>query len=244
MAKLSKGAVVAMACLGLLATGGCQTAGAGGAFPDLHAMLGPQGDDADPALKKKVDDFGQTVVEGAVIGAVIGGVVGYAATGSARGAAIGAGLGGGAGAAAGVAIANMKKDYASQQDALDAEVAEARAKNAELVDLVATARSALDTDRQRLADLQAEVTKGTGRIEDYMAAQRKVVANRDQIAAAIKIVDDRADTVGKRIEALSGEGADPAALVKEKDTLGRSRKDLVTIRESYDALLLMGGVNA
>lgn len=65
----------------------------------------------------------ETVATGAGVGAVIGGVLGYI-VGGRSGAAIGAAIGAGAGALVGNEVDNEQKKYATQEQWLDAQIAQ------------------------------------------------------------------------------------------------------------------------
>lgn len=151
--------VSAAAIAALLMVQGC--AGVSGPAADA-----PPPTPAEQRLAAQKSDYNRTLAEGLVIGTVggaaLGAGIGAAVTRSrGAGALIGAGIGALAGAMIGGATGNYyaekKQKYANEEDRLDSMIADAEAYNAKAAATLATTRSMVVDDQQRLATIDQEV---------------------------------------------------------------------------------------
>jgi chromosome segregation ATPase len=121
---------------------------------------------AQAQLRKQTDTSTQTIVEGAAVGAAAG--LAGAAIADLAGAkvdtgtyAIAAAGGAALGGLAGAYVDQKQKQYASVEDQLDSVIADAKTKNAEAKDLVATMQTVLNEHKRELTRLRSGVRKGT-----------------------------------------------------------------------------------
>jgi uncharacterized membrane protein len=147
------------------------------------------------------DDQTATRVQGSLLGALVGGLIG-AAAGDGKGALIGAAVGAGVGYLAGNEVAKRKAQYAREEDFLDAEIAQAEALNREAV-------AYNDKLRGQIASLDAESKQLAAR---YRSGQ----ANRDQLAAQRKTVQERLTKSRQVEDNLRKEHEVKAAVAKEE----------------------------
>nr|WP_320010212.1 YMGG-like glycine zipper-containing protein [uncultured Desulfobulbus sp.] len=87
----------------------------------------------DDGTRTRAEGAGTGAVIGAVAGGILGQLIGGDTQGTLVGAAIGAAVGGAGGYAYGNHVANQKAKYAQEEDWLDACIAQAQQKNAEMV---------------------------------------------------------------------------------------------------------------
>ena len=123
-----------------------------------------------------MEDQTATKVQGTALGALIGGAVG-ALAGDTKGAIIGALAGAGLGYYAGNEVAKRKAQYASEEDFLDAEIAQANEMNKEMAAYNSKLREkifSLEAESKRLA-----VQYKSGKVSrDTLIAKRSVVQER------------------------------------------------------------------
>lgn len=145
---------------------------------------------AQAKLRKQADTSTMTIVEGAAIGAGVG--LAGAAIADLAGAkldagdyAIAAGAGAAVGGLAGAYVDQKQKQYANLEDQLDSVIKDAKAKNNEAKDLVATMRTVLDEHKRELARLRSGLRKGTAtqaQLDAELAAAR---ADKDVMDKAV-----------------------------------------------------------
>lgn len=134
------------------------------------------------------DDGTRTRTEGALAGAVLGGalgaVIGAQSGDAGRGALLGAALGGGAGLAYGNHVANKKARYASEEQWLDACIAQARATNQR-------ARSYNSRLSSRISRLRSEIAsaKASGNTSLLREKKAEIINLQRETNQQIKQVD-------------------------------------------------------
>ncbi|MBM9536207.1 YMGG-like glycine zipper-containing protein [Desulfobulbus alkaliphilus] len=162
------------------------------------------------------DDGDRTRSEGAAtgagIGAVTGAVLGQVFGGDTRstvvGAAIGAALGGAGGYAYGKHVANQKEKYASEEDWLEACIAEAQRTNAAMARYNDELRQQIDGLRRDTEALEHQ----------YADAKTRNV----QLKEKKKVVDGLARSADKELTAARSELAVQNAVVSEARSSGQS----------------------
>jgi uncharacterized protein YcfJ len=168
---------------------------------------------------------GQGAAGGAILGAVIGTIVGHQFGDRTSGALIGAAIGGLGGAAYGNHVAGKKKQFASQEDYLNACLAQANKEYSE-------ALAYNDKLGQQVEQLDARVTELAGLVGDQERLQREAPALKRELAAQKQATDARIAQVNKEIqiqrevlatERNAGAGAQLAAL-------DQKIRDLETVR--------------
>lgn len=166
---------------------------------------------AEQKLKEQAADYNRTVFEGILVGAVSGAALGAGtgalvagdnrAAGALTGALIGAVGGAVLGATGGFYYANLKQQYAGQEQRLDAILVDLRAENEKMGGIVATVRTIVAENRasltrierdlkaQRLSRAQAEqevaaVDSARRNLEKHIAGMRKSRERWQEIAAS------------------------------------------------------------
>lgn len=153
-------------------------------------------------IQAQADDFKLTVVEGAVVGAVVGGLAGALLSGGdARRIVQGAAIGGGIGAIGGYAIAGQKQQYAQQEDALNAVIADSRQRNEKLARILTTTDKVIAQRRQELAVLKASTADAKRSRELRQALLGDLEADKRALEQAIA----HAQKHGQEIDANIGE---------------------------------------
>ena len=153
----------------LLFVQGCAApGGTAGVEEDTPVVSGgPPPTRAERRLAAQKSDYNRTLAEGIAIGAVggaaLGAGIGAAASGGNRGmgALIGAGIGALVGSVAGGATgsyyAEKKQRFANEEQRLDSMIADARAYNTKPEATLATTRTMVAEDQQRLATIERDV---------------------------------------------------------------------------------------
>jgi uncharacterized protein YcfJ len=124
-------------------------------------------------------DRTRTRVEGAAFGALLGGLIGGLAGGDAKGALIGAGAGAAVGFIVGNEIARRKKQYATEEEFLNAEI-----KTAEEFNMTATEYN--HQLRQHIAELDSSTTALMARYQQGVASKSEIEARRAEITTKIE----------------------------------------------------------
>jgi outer membrane lipoprotein SlyB len=147
-------------------------------------------------------DSKRTKVEGTVFGAIIGGVlggaIGYALErdkGLASGAAIGAALGAGAGYLGGSKVAKIKKQYANQEDCLDAQIKLAADYNEQLN------TSNMET-QNKISTLNDDITALKSSNQGYIAQMHEMKKKKDEINTLASKNSKTIDYMNKELVAL------------------------------------------
>lgn len=196
-------------------------------------------------LQPHVDDFRQTVAEGAVAGAIVGGVIGILASGGdhrrmVQNAAIGAAAGGVVGAGVGFAVAGKKQEFARQEDALAAMIADSNDRIARLDRVQRVTDQLITQRRQELARIRTHQAGTTGRVE----AQRRLVADleadRTALAGAVEAADRHSKELEQNIQLYRQRF--PAATIAEIDSVRQKfeaqRRRLELTPEQLNAILV------
>ncbi|MGF1729006.1 hypothetical protein [Photobacterium kasasachensis] len=142
-------------------------------------------------LNNQVDDFSQTVTEGAVIGAITGTLVGLVAGDSKEAALTGLVVGAAGGAAYGYYIAGKKQEYADKESALNALIQDLSDKNENLSAMVNTAQKLLAADRKRLSDLESQIAQNQQQQQQFEDLVAQIQNDRKVIAKAIELTDKK-----------------------------------------------------
>ena len=91
-------------------------------------------------LREQNDNYTTTVLQGAAVGAAIGALIGILQGDDTKGVAIKAAAGAAVGGLAGAYVAEKQKQYADEEDQLDAIIADIRQTNEDTRQLIASAR--------------------------------------------------------------------------------------------------------
>lgn len=122
-------------------------------------------------MREQAQAYNKTVGQGIGIGALAGGLLMAALGGDGEDIAAGAAVGGAVGGIAGSYYAEKQKEYASEEDALDSMISDARDYNQESRRLIATAEQVCEKQTRKLADLKRQLDAG----QDTKKALRKEI---------------------------------------------------------------------
>ncbi len=216
--RAARSALVALLCVSMVAA--CTTGGGSGGADDQS--LTPE----QRRLRAQTADYNNTIVggvaAGALLGTVVGALIGAAAgnrnTGAiVAGAAIGAAAGGALGGVAGQYVANKKRQYANENNRLDAMAADVRSENQRLEQLIATSRAVVAQDRADLERLRGEVVNR--RVARSDLDRRVATAEQDaaQIQQAIGRLHERRNqyVAGRNDTLRENRGANSGAMDAE-----------------------------
>ncbi|KZN34402.1 glycine zipper domain-containing protein [Pseudoalteromonas luteoviolacea] len=156
-------------------------------LPGMNNNISPEAQQLD----NQVDDFSQTVAEGALAGALTGALVGLAAGNSKEAVLVGAAVGAAGGAAYGYHIAGKKQEYADKESALNALRQELTDTNESLTAMVNTAQKLLAADKQRLNDLESQLAQNNQQQQQYNELVTQIQNDRKVIAKAIELTDKK-----------------------------------------------------
>lgn len=198
---------------------------------------------AEQKLKEQAADYNRTVFEGILVGAVggaaLGAGVGAVAAGDNRtagaltGALIGAVGGAVLGATGGLYYANLKQQYADQEQRLDAIIVDLRAENEKLGGIVDTVHTIVAENRAKLdridADLKAQRTSRQQAEQDLVAIDGARKNLETQIANIRKSKDKWQEIADS--ERAQGNGAKIARIDQE---IGRIESQIALMQTELD----------
>jgi uncharacterized protein YcfJ len=186
----------------------------------------------------ETSDKDETVKGGVVIGAIAGAVLGgLAAALTGKGQFVAAGLAAGAalGGITGYYVAGKKEDYAQAESNLDLLIADTRAQNEQLVNLIATSVQVIVENKADLQRIRQAYSDGTGTVDDVNAQIARLQNNRNAIQLAAQNVGQRASRLQGNFEDYTKkEGKPPLGLQPEIDGFKRNRGKLDVLLASVD----------
>lgn len=183
-----------------------------------------------------MSDQTRTRTEGTAVGAVIGGLVGLA-IGDGKGAAIGALAGAGIGYLAGNEIAKRKKNYASTEKFLDAEIANVQEYNS-------TAVAYNKKTYQEIASLEKESASLRAKYDKGAVNKRTLAAKRDGLRKRIEENTKLEKTLSRELEVQTaiikqerkGRSEDDQRIAQMEKEVNALQKNLETLREGSTQL--------
>ncbi|MBU2582600.1 MAG: hypothetical protein KJ622_12860 [Alphaproteobacteria bacterium] len=155
---------------------------------------------ADPQLRAQIEDFNQTIAEGAVAGAVVGGLVGavkgrgdprYILAGVAAGAAVGG--------AAGFMVAGQKAQYASKEEALAGLTEDAESRVTKLTGLVSSADRLVAQRRQEVDALKIATAEAHSTAKQRATVLSQLQADKAAMDIALKAADKHSTALAGNI---------------------------------------------
>lgn len=147
---------------------------------------------------------------GSLIGAIAGGVIGHQSGSRDAGILVGGLVGAAAGAAYGNHVAGKKEQFASEEDYLDA--------------VLAQAEQVRDDARRQNRELQAEIVALDQEVTDTLAAYATNQASREDALALKKSLEDRLATADTRLGGIQDEiRIQKEVLHTESDSADRER---------------------
>ena len=181
------------------------------------------------ALATKVNTF-KTVAEGAAIGAAVGAGVGYLTTDKdPKGARNGALIGGAVGGLLGGAVASAQKRFAKREDQLRQMADTANKQNAELADIVASARTMLASDRDAVTKLRKQVATARGNAK--AAAEESRGKQADDMRQDLELYDQAIAASEKQLNQTRTALAD----YRRRFPNDQDQPDVVAVASAVDA---------
>ncbi len=195
----------------------------------------------DDATRTRAEGAGTGAAAGALIGALIGQIAGGDTGSTLLGAAIGAAIGGAGGYAYGSHVAAEKEKYASQEDWINASIAEARQRNSELRSYSEQLRQELAQLRKELKGMQQQYEQGKVQKEALLAKKEEVdklfkensqrlAAAREELKAQRYVLDDVTKNGGSDL--ARGLQAEIEAIRAEITKLEQQNEELASMSES------------
>jgi len=176
-----------------------------------------------------MSDQSRTKAEGAAVGAVVGGLVGLA-IGKEKGAAIGALAGAGLGFLVGNEIAKRKKNYASTEEFLDAEIANVQEYNATAVAYNNKLSKEIAALEKESAALRTKYDKGT-------VDKKTLIAKRDALQKRIDENTKLEETLAKELEVQTGILKQERKERPENDQrIGQLEKEVNALQKNLETL--------
>jgi len=184
-------------------------------------------------------DETRTKQEGALVGAIVGGLLGTAISSGNRGkgALIGAVVGAGAGYVVGNEVAKRKRQYASEEDFLDGEIASAQ----ELNETARQYNASLQEDIERLdgetRSLSAEYDAGRvayGRLESERQSVQKRIETTDSVLQ--DLTKEHEIKVAIYEEQYKKRGADDAQVAQLEQEIGQLKENIDELNQHSQQL--------
>ena len=151
---------------------------------------GPQTADQNQAAQQ-ANTFNETAIAGAIIGGVLGALTGGLIGGNVTGALIGSGAGALVGGGAGVYLAHQQETYASEEQRLDATIAELRSENQNLTSLIESAQVSIAADKARIESIDKQLAAGKLSKEQARAELASVDGNIQQMQITLSNFKNR-----------------------------------------------------
>lgn len=163
-------------------------------------VTGVSGGAGDPSFQAQVNDFNQTVAEGAVAGAVIGGLIGAVrGKGDLRDIVTGAAAGGIVGGLAGYAIAGQKANFASKEQAIAGMTDDAKNRVTKLAGLVNSADRLVAQRQQEVIALRKAVASAQVQAERKNVLLSQIKADQAAIETAMKAAETHSSALAGNI---------------------------------------------
>jgi outer membrane murein-binding lipoprotein Lpp len=191
-------------------------------------------------MRQQGDAFNKTVVEGAAVGAVAGALAGLLINRDVKGALVGAASGAVLGGGTGYYLAQKQKQYASNEQRMDAMIADVRTDNEKVAGLIRSSKDVIAADMQRIDQLNKGIASGNitkenakrelARVEENEKYLQKTIGNlkKKQIEWEEIASQTKGQGTSQQTKALNGEinklEKQVASMEKELDSLVQRRK--------------------
>lgn len=195
-------------------------------------------------LEQLSEAYNETLAEGCLVGAGLGAGIGAAANSRDRalGALIGAGIGTIVGCAAGSYMGNLQNSYATEEDRLDAVVADLQRDNQALSNMIPVARNVVADNRARIDELNAAVAKG--RMSRAQAAEQldDLDATRGQLQSTLTSARKRlADQ--RQAVAQNSSNADPQRVAVANAEIRKKEQQIAALEAELGELTKLRSVS-
>lgn len=195
-------------------------------------------------LEQLSDAYNETLAEGCLVGAGLGAGIGAAANSRDRalGALIGAGIGTIVGCAAGSYMGNLQNTYATEEDRLDAVVADLQRDNQALSNMIPVARNVVADNRVRIDELNAAVAKG--RLSRAQAAEQldDLDATRDQLQSTLNNARKRLGDQRQAV-AQNSSNADPQRVAAANAEIRRKEQQIAALEAELGELTKLRSIS-
>lgn len=185
-------------------------------------------------MREQSRAFQKTVWQGALIGAGAGALWGLLQGDDTRGVLTKAAIGGAAGGLAGLYVAEKQKEFANQEDQLDAMIADVRQSNAKTEELIASARQVIAEDKRQLAAVQRRYRAGQATQAELAQTRRRIADNQAVIAQASSGAREQYQMFNgaEREFRQQNPGTDTGALQRELETYNQQIETLDGLADS------------
>jgi hypothetical protein len=181
----------------------------------------------------------RTTVEGTLTGAAVGAAAGalvaaMIGVNPAKGAALGAAIGTPLGLAAGVYVANQKEKYATEEQYLDACIAESRQYNEEARKDIAYMQNYIAEEEVRIADLRRQIARSASKKGLARAELQKMTAKKESMDKVLTSLEGEA---GAQQKAISSTTRDPERLAALQKEVESTQESIVKFKRERDKLV-------
>ncbi|MBK1642386.1 hypothetical protein CKO12_10950 [Chromatium okenii] len=139
---------------------------------------------SEQALREQGKAFDRTVWQATLLGAVAGTAIGAVVGGDAEDMVGGAIAGASLGALAGLYVANKQKQFAAQEDQLEAMTNDVRSANRNTQALIDQLQKVIAEDQRRLAAVQARFQRGQATAAELQQERGRIWSNRTVVEKA------------------------------------------------------------
>lgn len=195
-------------------------------------------------LAQLSEAYNETFMEGCLVGAGLGAGIGALASSKNRGmgALIGAGVGTLIGCAAGSYLGSLQNNYATEEDRLDAVIADLAKDNQALSNMIPVAKRVVAENRAKIDQLNRAVASGrmtqaqaAGELEDIDAARSQL---QSTLTNAKKRLSDQ-----KKAVALNSRNSDPRQVAAANAELEKKHQQVATLESELDTLTRLRSIS-
>lgn len=202
-------------------------------LPIMDSLSGTTPSSEAQQLERQVDDFNQTIAEGAMAGAAIGALAGLLLGDNKESAAKGAVAGAIGGTAFGYYIAGQKQKFANREQALDSLAQDLHETNRSLQAMVNTSERILAEDQRRVDKLRKQILAGEAQQvrNNELIAQLK--SDRKILSKAISASKERYDAAFNNMKSYEQQfGVQGIEQLEALLTNYRAQQDILASLES------------
>ncbi|MDD2767092.1 MAG: glycine zipper 2TM domain-containing protein [Methylococcus sp.] len=192
-------------------------------------------------LAQLSESYNETLAEGCLAGAAVGGLAGGLIGRDWKGAVAGLLAGAALGCAAGSYVGNVQNGYAREEDRLSAVILDIRRDNQSLANLIPVARSVVEENKARVAELDKAIA--AGRMTRVQAAGQlaDLDASRSQLQSTLGSAKKRL-AEQHAVIAMNTQNANPQLAGIAHEELARKEQQIQVLESELDTLTKLRSV--
>lgn len=223
----NQGLGVLLMCFALVLSGCVQTLPKTAGIP-----LTPE----EERMREQGKAFNKTVIEGAVAGAVLGAVAGALIRRDLQGALIGGVSGALVGGTTGYYLAEKQKQYANAEQRTDAMIADVRADNQRVSELIASSRKVIAADKERIKQVEKQIAAGKISKENAQRELARVEENEKYLQNTVSNLKKRQGE-WQDISKQAANEATPRQKKQMDSEINKLEKQIVSLEKELDTLV-------